>query len=119
MDIRNKQHAKHGWSFYFFSQSLSYLPFNGKVDLKRAQHTFYVMEDYGDCPKTAPEDPLRVFFGRQIGCGQRDLINRFSIKKRHFIGGTSMDAHLAFLMANQAKVCVHEIKSYHQPFMGY
>ena len=86
-------------------QKLSFLPLNGKVDVHNYQHIFHILEDYGDSPNTAPLEPIRIFFGRLIGRGQRDLILRYSVKNRHFIGSTSMDAQLAFIMANQAKVC--------------
>lgn len=85
-------------------QKLSFLPFEGKVDFENCQHLFHIMEDYGDDPNTAPLEPLRIFFGRQIAVGQRHLINKYAVKERHFIGNTSMDAQLAFIMANQAKV---------------
>ena len=88
----------------FFHQRLSFLPFNGKVDLRHADHEFHILEDYGDDPNSAPMEPLRIFFGRLIGHGQRDLINRYSVKTRHFIGNTSMDSQLSLIMANQAKV---------------
>ena len=85
-------------------QKLAYLPFNGRVDLSSPQHVFHVQEDYGDDPSSAPLEPVRVFFGRLIGHGQRDLITHYAVKMRHFIGNTSMDAQLSFIMANQAKV---------------
>ena len=34
----------------------------------------------------------------------RHLLDSYSIKKRRYIGNTSMDTTLSFLMANQAKV---------------
>jgi tRNA (guanine10-N2)-methyltransferase len=40
----------------------------------------------------------------QVADSQREVISHYSVKKRHFIGNTSMDAQLTFLMANQAKV---------------
>lgn len=40
----------------------------------------------------------------QIADGQRELIRSHSVKSRHFIGNTSMDAGLSFIMANHAKV---------------
>lgn len=86
---------------------MSYLPINGKVDLNNAQHQFSILEDYGNVAEEVPEEPVRVFFGRDVGSGCRNLINRFTIKDRWFIGNTTMDPHLAFLMANQAKVCMH------------
>lgn len=87
------------------SQKFSFLQFQGKVDLKSPQHIFYILEDYGENPHDTPPEPLRVFFGRLIAHGQRHLIQEYSIKTRHFIGNTSMDAQLSFIMANQAKVC--------------
>jgi len=88
------------------SQKFSFLQFQGKVDLKSPEHIFYILEDYGENPHDTPLEPLRVFFGRLIAHGQRHLIQEYSIKTRHFIGNTSMDAQLSFIMANQAKVCV-------------
>ena len=32
------------------------------------------------------------------------MIHKYSLKTRHFIGNTSMDPQLSFLMANQGKV---------------
>ena len=89
-----------------FAQRVSFLPFNGKVDLNQPDHSFNILEDYGDDARNVAEEPLRVFFGRVLGVGRRGLINQFSIKKRHFISNTTMDPQLAFLMANQAKVSV-------------
>lgn len=40
----------------------------------------------------------------QISNGQRHFIKHYSLKTRHFIGNTSMDAQLALVMANMAKV---------------
>ncbi|XP_064382408.1 tRNA (guanine(10)-N2)-methyltransferase homolog [Halichondria panicea] len=85
-------------------KKLSFLPLNGKVDVKNPTHEFYILEDYGDHPNTAPEDPLRVFFGRLIARGQRHLIKHYAVKDRVFIGNTSMDAQLSLIMANQAQV---------------
>jgi len=86
------------------------------VDLKSPQHIFYILEDYGENPHNTPPEPLRVFFGRLIAHGQRHLIQEYSIKTRHFIGNTSMDAQLSFIMANQAKVTSGSLV--YDPFAG-
>lgn len=52
----------------------------------------------------------------QIADGQRDLIRSHSVKNRHFIGNTSMDAGLSFLMANHAKVKGSDLVF--DPFVG-
>ena len=38
--------------------------------------------------------PCRLFFGRCVGEGRRDLLTRMSIKTRKFIGNTTMDPTL-------------------------
>lgn len=48
--------------------------------------------------------PFQLFLGRWVVDGQRELINKFSLKNRTYIGSTSMDAQLSFIMANCAQV---------------
>lgn len=55
-------------------------------------------------------------FSLQIADGQRELIRSHSVKKRHFIGNTSMDAGLSFIMANHAKVKADDLV--YDPFVG-
>lgn len=53
---------------------------------------------------------------QQIADGQRELIESYSVKKRHFIGNTSMDACLSFIMANHARVKPNDVV--YDPFVG-
>uniref|UniRef100_A0A8D3A0C1 tRNA (guanine(10)-N(2))-methyltransferase TRMT11 n=1 Tax=Scophthalmus maximus TaxID=52904 RepID=A0A8D3A0C1_SCOMX len=96
--------------------ALEYLPFEGTVSLKSPQHIFCLLEDYGTEPNNIPEHPLYIYFGRWIADGQRELIRSHSVKNRHFIGNTSMDAGLSFLMANHAKVKENDLVF--DPFVG-
>ncbi|KAB1275333.1 tRNA -methyltransferase-like protein [Camelus dromedarius] len=96
--------------------ALEFLPFEGKVNLKKPQHIFSVLEDYGLDPNHIPENPHNIYFGRWIADGQRELIESYSVKKRHFIGNTSMDAGLSFIMANHGKVKENDIVF--DPFVG-
>ncbi|KAH0518422.1 tRNA (guanine(10)-N2)-methyltransferase-like protein [Microtus ochrogaster] len=96
--------------------ALEFLPFEGKVNLKKPQHVFSVLEDYGLDPNRIPETPHNIYFGRWIADGQRELIESYSVKKRHFIGNTSMDAGLSFIMANHAKVKENDVVF--DPFVG-
>ncbi|KAJ8411468.1 hypothetical protein AAFF_G00162760 [Aldrovandia affinis] len=95
---------------------MEYLPFQGKVDLKNPHHIFCLLEDYGTDPNNIPDEPFYVYFGRWIADGQRELIRSHSVKKRHFIGNTSMDAGLSFIMANHARVRGHDVVF--DPFVG-
>lgn len=95
------------------------------MNLTNPDNTFYLMEDYGIDHNNVNDEPERVFFcclvgqfaiatvyfSIQIAYGQRNLLHQYSVKNRVFIGNTSMDAQLSFLMANQAKVN-------HQPAIG-
>ncbi|XP_034553846.1 tRNA (guanine(10)-N2)-methyltransferase homolog [Notolabrus celidotus] len=96
--------------------ALDYLPFRGTVSLKSPDHTFCLWEDYGTDPNNIPEHPNYIYFGRWIGDGQRELIRSHSVKNRHFIGNTSMDAGLSFIMANHARVKENDVVF--DPFVG-
>ncbi|XP_013858819.1 tRNA (guanine(10)-N(2))-methyltransferase TRMT11 [Austrofundulus limnaeus] len=96
--------------------ALDYLPFEGTVCLTNPQHIFCLLEDYGTDCRNIPEHPNHIYFGRWIADGQRELICSFSVKKRHFIGNTSMNAGLSFIMANHAKVKENDL--IFDPFVG-
>uniref|UniRef100_A0A672H8B4 tRNA (guanine(10)-N(2))-methyltransferase TRMT11 n=1 Tax=Salarias fasciatus TaxID=181472 RepID=A0A672H8B4_SALFA len=96
--------------------ALEYLPFEGTVSLKSPQHIFCLLEDYGTDPNNIPEHPEYIYFGRWIADGQRELIRSHSVKNRHFIGNTSMDAGLSFIMTNHAKVKENDLVF--DPFVG-
>lgn len=53
---------------------------------------------------------------RQIADGQRNLMDVFDLKKRVYIGNTSMAADLSLIMANQAKA--GPSKLLYDPFVG-
>jgi hypothetical protein len=63
-------------------EALDFVPFEGRVDLKNPSVTFSLIEFWGLDHNNLPPDPLQVFFGPQIGEGQRHLLRRFSIKSR-------------------------------------
>ena len=46
-----------------------------------------------------------IFIDMQVEHGQRHLFKQYSLKTRRFIGNTSMDPQLSFLMANQGPNC--------------
>lgn len=96
--------------------AMEYLPFEGTVSLKNPENIFCLLEDYGTDPNNIPEHPNYIYFGRWIADGQRELIRSHSVKNRHFIGNTSMDAGLSFLMANHAKVKENDL--IFDPFVG-
>ncbi|XP_069357708.1 tRNA (guanine(10)-N2)-methyltransferase homolog isoform X1 [Maniola hyperantus] len=97
-------------------EKFSYLPLKGPVKLKNPDVTLSYLEFYGVDPNNVPEHPHDLFFGRWVADGQRDLIQVHSLKRRQFIGNTSMDAQLSIIMANQAQVAPgHTVLD---PFVG-
>ncbi|CAG8530924.1 1121_t:CDS:10 [Ambispora gerdemannii] len=98
--------------------SFSYLGFKGPIDLKNPQVLFSVMEDYGielNAP-LPPDYPCAIYFGRFIASGDRDLIQTYNVKKRNYIGNTTMDAELSLIMANQALAAPGKLV--YDPFVG-
>ena len=47
-------------------------------------------------PSTPPPRPPPP----QVGVGQRELVGRLDLKRRNYIGTTSLDAELSLVMAN-------------------
>lgn len=97
-------------------EGFHYLPLEGQVKLNNPDVTLSYIEFYGTDPNNVPDKPYDVFFGRWVADGQRDLIQVHSLKKRQFIGNTSMDAQLSLIMANQAQVVNGDIIL--DPFVG-
>lgn len=94
--------------------TFSYLPLKGPVSIDAAQVIFSLM--INSDPTKLNSAPLRFYWGRSVGVGQRDLGDRFSLKRRIYLGTTSMEAELAFLMANLAGVMPGMLV--YDPFVG-
>lgn len=56
------------------------------------------------------------YFGRKVGESQRDLIERFNLKKRVYLGTTSFEAELSLVMSNLALVKAGQLVF--DPFVG-
>ncbi|GFR46055.1 hypothetical protein Agub_g7525 [Astrephomene gubernaculifera] len=85
---------------------LEFIPFQGSVRLRDPEVQFVLlMCDAGDHGSLIDAQvPPRLYFGRIVGVGDRGLPDRYSLRRRRYLGPTSMDAEMAFLMCNQAKV---------------
>ncbi|KAF9162886.1 hypothetical protein DFQ26_003129 [Actinomortierella ambigua] len=88
--------------------------FRGKIMLKNPDVEFLLIADCGLDPDNLI--PHTFYMGKLIGHGKRDLIDMFNVKKRKYIGNTTMDAELSLIMANQA-LCVPG-KLVYDPFVG-
>uniref|UniRef100_A0A1A9W6M1 tRNA (guanine(10)-N(2))-methyltransferase TRMT11 n=1 Tax=Glossina brevipalpis TaxID=37001 RepID=A0A1A9W6M1_9MUSC len=97
-------------------ESMDYLPLKGGVNLKQPDVEWWYAEFWGLDPTDVPKKPKDILFGQWLANGQRQLIKEISLKKRKFIGNTSMDAQLSLLMANQALVKPGDLVF--DPFVG-
>ncbi|KAI8847417.1 S-adenosyl-L-methionine-dependent methyltransferase [Chytridium lagenaria] len=86
-------------------EQFAFLDFKGDIDLKTPDVTFRYYEDYGDytsqglaAPKEGPEC---CYFGILRATGNRSIVSKFDLKKRNYLGTTSMNAELSLIMANQ------------------
>lgn len=93
-------------------ESFAYLGLDGEIRMKEPDMTFTVLEEFPEKVAT----PTRIFFGRRVGGGSRALVERYDLKKRHYIGTTSMDAELALVTANMALVAPGKVAF--DPFVG-
>lgn len=45
-----------------------------------------------------------MYFGREVQISDRSRVDTYALRKRAYIGPTSMDCEVAFIMVNLAKV---------------
>lgn len=55
---------------------------------------------------TMTQIPQRYYFGREVAVSDRSIIKRYELPARRYLGPTSMEAEMAFIMCNMAKVGV-------------
>lgn len=111
-------------------EAFGYMDLAGPTRLKKSDLTWGVIEEYaraldaGSAPHPqGDQDPrlVQLFFGRKIkdrsGCmPARDLIDELSLKKRQYIGNTSMESEMSVVMANMA--LAGPSKFVYDPFAG-
>jgi tRNA (guanine10-N2)-methyltransferase len=82
--------------------------FSGPVRLNDPDHEFWILEDAfpatGHKSDSIHGTPRQIFLGRKVASGAAHLGHQFHLSRRRYIGPTSMDAELAFVMANMAHV---------------
>ena len=83
---------------------LAFIPFKGPVKLKEPDRTFWYLEEYTQvgvkCNTADERVPRCKYFLLEISSGRADLVQKYTLKKRQFLGPTSMDTELSFIMSN-------------------
>lgn len=80
--------------------SFGFFGLKGKIQMKSPEVTFFYYEYFREA-KINPE-LVQCYFGTHVSTGNRKLISKYDLKKREYLGITSMDAELSLIMANQA-----------------
>ncbi|KFD58957.1 hypothetical protein M513_00120 [Trichuris suis] len=97
-------------------QELAFLSVEGEVDLNFPTNQFFLFEHYGMNLGKPTDQPIKLYFGHLVVEGQSKVPWRYDLKTRIFIGNTSMDPFLSFLMANIAQVSPGDFV--YDPFVG-
>ena len=94
MEMISKTNSLHFWDV-------------AKVKLHHPQHSFRIVKDLAH---------RHVYLCKKVSSGARKTIDKFSLKRRAYLGTTSMNPELSLFMANQGKIrpgCVS-----YDPFVG-
>ena len=87
--------------------NFAFMTLDGPISLKKPQVTFLVAIDH----------PHSLYsFGIKLGESLRGQIDNFSLKKRMYLGTTSMEAELSFVMCNLARITPGQVV--YDPFVG-
>mmetsp|Transcript_7434 Transcript_7434/g.8545 ORF Transcript_7434/g.8545 Transcript_7434/m.8545 type:complete len:131 (-) Transcript_7434:1228-1620(-) len=85
-------------------KKLSVLNLKGPIKMKHENLTrFFIIENILPPEINSSGKPLNIYFGRQVATGIIDVVTKLTLKKRKFLGPTSTETELSFLMANQVR----------------
>jgi tRNA (guanine10-N2)-methyltransferase len=96
-----------------------FLDFQGAICLKQPDREFCVIVDYSaSIHQEVSASPLvPTFFGRKVaGHSMKAQVQKYSLKRRPYLGPTSLDTSLAFILSNLA--CVTAGMLTLEPFVG-
>lgn len=103
----------------------SVLPFRGPVRMRNPDVACVIFEEVGVATKNQSRSPQeKVYFLHKIAGdfrnkgrgGARDLVDQQTLKRRSYIGPTSMDSELSLIMANMALLKENDLVL--DPFVG-
>ncbi|KAL3152268.1 hypothetical protein ABBQ32_001345 [Trebouxia sp. C0010 RCD-2024] len=75
-----------------------------------------IVADSSDNNGLPGEVPYRIYFGREVACTDRSIIYKYGLPHRKYLGPTSMDTEMAFIMCNQGQVKRGDLV--YDPFVG-
>ncbi|KAL2067052.1 hypothetical protein VTL71DRAFT_1476, partial [Oculimacula yallundae] len=98
-------------------EGFRFLGMEGPIRMKGAEQTFCLSEEWQyDASALGVHQPQSVHLGRFLGGSDREVIQKYDLKKRKYICTTSMDAELALVTANMTLAGPGKI--FYDPFVG-
>lgn len=99
-------------------ESFLYLAFEGPIRMKNPDEVFVVLEEYEVFGTEAAVSPINMWFGREIQQSARvnNILDKYDLKRRKYIGTTSFDAELSLVSCNIGQVSPGKIT--YDPFTG-
>jgi len=98
-------------------ETFSFLDFTGRVRMKNPDMEFCILEDWTfDSLALGIPEPRQLWLGRLVGGTERDIIQKYDLKKRKYISTTSMDSSLALITANISLAAPSKL--FYDPFVG-
>lgn len=99
-------------------ESFSYLAFEGPIRMKNPDVIFSVLEEYHVSGNEKATTPINLWFGREIQLSARsaNVLDKYDLKRRKYIGTTSFDAELSLVSCNIGQVGPGKIV--YDPFTG-
>ncbi|EGV64201.1 tRNA (guanine(10)-N(2))-methyltransferase [Yamadazyma tenuis] len=99
-------------------ESFAFMAFEGKVRMKNPDQIYTLLEEYEVQGMERATTPKRLWLGRQIQLSARtnNILEKYDLRRRKYIGTTSFDAELALVSCNIAEVDTN--KMVYDPFTG-
>lgn len=98
-------------------EAFRFLGFEGSIKMKNPDQEFCLSEEWQfDAAALGVHEPQAVHFGRLVGGTDRDVIQKYDLKKRKYISTTSMDSELALVTANISLAAPGKL--FYDPFVG-
>ncbi|CAH6720283.1 tRNA (guanine(10)-N2)-methyltransferase [[Candida] jaroonii] len=99
-------------------ESFQFLAFEGPIRMKNPDEVYTILEEYEVMDREKATTPIKMWFGREIQLSARcnNVLDKYDLKSRKYIGTTSFDAELALVTCNIAEVGPKKIV--YDPFTG-
>lgn len=99
-------------------ESFSFMGFDGPIRMKNPDEVFTVLEEYRVEGLEKATAPLNLWLGRQVQLSARtqNVLDKYDLRRRKYIGTTSFDAELSLVSCNIGQVSPGKIV--YDPFTG-